>query len=39
VFDQIQIWDAAKLEQYQNASIGNIKGLAAKAAQEQKEKR
>ena len=39
VFDQIQIWDAARLEQYQNASIGNIKGLAAKAAQEQKEKK
>jgi MraZ protein len=32
IFNRIQIWDAAKLEQYQNASIGNIKDLAAKAA-------
>jgi MraZ protein len=31
-FTKIQIWDAAKFEQYNNGGIANIKDLAAKAA-------
>ncbi len=31
-FNKIQIWDAAKLEQYSSGSNANIKDLAAKAA-------
>ncbi|MBK8658450.1 MAG: hypothetical protein IPN22_06160 [Bacteroidetes bacterium] len=32
-FRKIQIWDAAKLEQFQSGGISNIKDLASKAAQ------
>ncbi len=32
-FRKIQVWDAAKLEQFQSGGISNIKDLASKAAQ------
>ena len=43
-FNRIQIWDAAKLEQYNNSGLANIKELAGEAASymdklEEKEKR
>lgn len=33
MFNRIQIWDAAKLEQYDNSSLANIKDLAHQAGE------